>query len=1274
MSAMQKAISKYLILALISISIMAFIPSGETHKKPLYLNTNYSFEERAADLVSRLTPEEKQSQFGNTMPAIPRLGINAYNFWGEALHGVMGRNNNSGMTATSFPNSVAAGATWDPELIKRETEVISDEARGFNHDLTFTLTYWSPVIEPARDPRWGRTAETFGEDPFLVSEIGKGFIQGMMGDDPRYLKTVPTGKHYIANNTEFNRHTGSSDLDTRDMHEYYLLPYRTLIRDHQLPSIMTAYNAVNGVPVSASQFLVDTIARKIYGLKGYVTSDCGGIDDIVRGHHYAQEYSQAAAMGIKAGVDIDCGGVYQAHALKALEEGILTQGDIDKALVNIFTTRMRTGEFDPASMVPYAGIKPHKVNDPSHNDLAIEMATKTPVLLKNLELATGSDKILPLNARQIRKIAVLGPQADLVELGDYSGPVEPHLRITPLAGLQNYIKDHHLPIEVVSKTSGNTSKTTDFFTLSDFTTVTTDGNRNAYDATLFDAAANGLIASERFGQKAVRGIKDGDWTMYENIDLTGLDSIRFNMSITDEGGLLEVRVGSVTGNVLASKAITKSQPGNNSWFSRPEVIPVKINTLGITGPQSLVFVYREPKQQETDQETLDMAASADVALVFVGTDQSTGREESDRFSITLPGNQNDLIKAVADVNPNTIVVMQTMGMVEVESFKNHPNIKGIIWTGYNGQAQGTAMAKILFGEVNPGGKLNVTWHKSLNDLPEFNDYTLRKDQQQNGRTYWYFDGEVSYEFGFGSSYTTFDYSNFSISNTSMTPNDKVTVSVDVKNSGQVDGDEVVQVYIKTPESPSTLERPIKRLKGFKRVAIPKGQTKRVSIDIDCDDLWFWDAEKNSITFDQGIYIFEIGASSRDIRGQVEAVMQGKYKPVLTTVVAESDKVVLKPGDVIQTRVSAAMTDDQLYDLSQATVTYRSNNPSVVRVDDKGRATATGVGVASVFADVTIDGHTVSDSYPVKVMPDLTPQSIAVNGKRIPGFDKNVKAYSYLLKNNSKIPKVKATALDEAISVDIQAAKGIPGTTVVTFVDEISLEKNTYYLNFDVAAVSDEFNGSELAPQWEWLRENPSTHRLSDKDGTLAITSETGDITEGTNNAQNLLLQSANSDWVIETKLVGSRMPSQPENAGIIVYQDDKNFLKLAFRAVTKTSRVREPQPGTLDLVVEENDISLSMASFNLNLPITDDNNLILKLQKVGSLYTALYSVDDGKTFETLGTADTLLKDIKAGLMVADGIIANYMKSTFWFDADTTKPETPFDVYFDYFRIKNSGIE
>jgi len=1251
------------------------MPGIETTKKPIYLNTAYSFKERAADLVSRMTPEEKQSQLGNTMPPIPRLGINKYDVWGEALHGVMGRNNNSGMTATSFPNSVAVGSTWDPALIKRETSVIADEARGFNHDLIFTLTYWSPVIEPARDPRWGRTAETFGEDPYLVSQIGSGFIQGLMGDDPTYLKAVPCGKHYFANNTEFNRHSGSANMDDRDMREFYLQPYRTLIEKNKLPAIMTAYSAINGVPMSASKFLVDTIAKRTYGLDGYVTGDCGAIDDIIRGHHYAKNNPEAAAMGLKSGVDNDCGGVYQSSALNALKEGLITEGDIDKALISIYAIRMRLGEFDPQNIVPYASIKPSIINDPSHNDLALEIATKSPVLLKNeIVLKTGK-KALPLNTRAIKKIAVLGPQADKIELGDYSGEAEAKYKITPLAGIKNYIAQNKLNAEVVSKSGGNTSKRTDFFTMTSFATVTSSRAVKDYDAVKFDASASGLITAARFGSAAVRGIKDGDWTMYNNVDISNVDSMRFNMTVSPDGGLLEVRVGTKTGNILASQKIAGSpQSGGFGGFGgRSKIVPVKINTLGITGPQTIVLVYRESEMPATDKETLDMAASSDVAVVFVGTDQSTGREESDRFAITLPGNQNELIKSVAAVNPNTIVVIQGMGMVEVEQFKNNPNIAGIIFTGYNGQAQGAAMAKILFGDVNPGGKTSLTWYKSLDDLPEFNDYTLRGGAGKNGRTYMYFNKDVSYEFGFGLSYTTFEYNNFSISNSTITPNDKVTVNVDVKNTGSVDGDEVVQIYVKTPDSPASLERPIKRLKGFKRVTIPAGQTKTVSIDIDCADLWFWNTGNKNIMFDQGKYVFEIGASSKDIRGQVEVTMNGSFTPVLKTVVIDCEKVVLRPGNTMQTSVTASLSDDSFINIKNAKVTYKSSNQSVAGIDENGKVTANGVGVALIFANVTVNGKTVSNSYPVKVMPDLSPKSITVNGKNIEGFNKDVKAYSYLLKSNAKIPVVKASAMVNDITVDIEQAKAIPGTTVIKFIDNITLEKNIYYLNFDVPSISDEFNNASVGKQWEWIRENKATYNLTRNAGSLTITSEAGDVSEASNNAKNILLQSANNDWVIDTKLVCSRVPSQPENAGILAYENDDNFVKLMFRAVTKTTQQRGVQPGTVDLVIEENGIAKPMASFNLRTEITGSNALILKLEKNGCIYTAYYSLD-GVKFEKLGTANILLKDIKAGLIVCDGVIIQSMKSTFWFNSDTTKPNTPFDVSFDYFHIVNSGLK
>jgi len=1281
---MRIKLTRLSLLLISCFAIMAFMPGSESTKKPIYLNTAYSFKERAADLVSRMTPEEKQSQLGNTMPPIPRLGIKKYDVWGEALHGIMGRNNNSGMTATSFPNSVAVGSTWDPELIKRETSVIADEARGFNHDLIFTLTYWSPVIEPARDPRWGRTAETFGEDPFLVSQIGSGFIRGLMGDDPTYLKAVPCGKHYFANNSEFNRHTGSADMDDRDMREFYLFPYKTLIQKDKLPAIMTAYSAVNGVPMSASKFLVDSIAKKTYGLDGYVTGDCDAISDILTGHHYAKNNAEATKMGLNSGVDTDCGGVFQSSALEALKQGLITEADMDKALVNIYSIRMRLGEFDPQNIVPYAGIKSSIINDPSHNDLAIEVATKTPVLLKNEMVSKTGKKALPLNAGSLKKIAVLGTQADKVELGDYSGEAEAKYKITPLSGIKSYMEQNGLKAEIVSKAGGNTARRTDFFNMVSFTTVTKGGVKE-YDATKFDDSAKGLITGimgYRVGQNAVKGIKDGDWTLYNNVDITNVDSIRFNMSVSGDGGLLEVRVGSKTGNILASQKIAGAaqQGRQGGGFGRTKIVPVKINTLGISGPQSIVLVYREAEVPATDKETLDMAASADVAIIFVGTDQTTGREESDRYSLGLPGNQNELIKAVSAVNPNTIVVIQGMGMVEVEQLKNNPNVAGIIFTGYNGQAQGAAMAKILFGDVNPGGKTSLTWYKSVNDLPDFGDYNLRGGAGKNGRTYMYFNKDVSYEFGYGLSYTTFAYSNFAISKSAITPNDKVTVKVDVKNTGSVDGDEVVQIYVKTPDSPASLERPIKRLKGFKRVTIPAGQTKTVSINIDCADLWFWDTKNKRIMFDQGKYVFEIGASSKDIKGQVEAKMSGSYTPELKTVVAECGKVVLKSGNTVQTSVSASMSDDSFYNIKNAQVIYKSTNTAVASVDEKGLVTAKGVGTALIFAEVTVNGKTVTNSYPLKVMPDLNPASITVNGKNIPGLLPEVKGYSYLLASGATAPTVGATAAGTNVSVDVAQAKGVPGNATVTLTDNITIEKNLYLVNFGAQSVSDEFNGGTLGKQWSWIRENASTWSLAKKSGSLLITSEKGDIVSANNNANNLLMQSANADWTIESKMVCSRKPSgQTQNAGVLAYQDDENFVKLVYRANNARRGFGGPttpvaQPGAVELLIESSGYQKSVATLSLADIIKDDKTLVLKLERKGNIYTASVSAD-GKKFKTVGVADIILMDVKAGMIVCDGNPQAGRGGNFpGMQEPANQPEVPLEVAFDYFHIVSKGLK
>jgi beta-glucosidase-like glycosyl hydrolase len=1266
---MKKVIYKNGVFVSLCFTAILLINACKTEtQKPVYLDAGYSFEERAADLVSRFTIEEKQSLLGNTMASVPRLGVNTYYVWGEALHGVVPMFNPKGGPATSFPSSASLGSTWDPSLMETEASVIADEARGFNSPVIANLTFWSPVVEPVRDPRWGRTGETFGEDPFLISQIGGGFVRGLMGNDPVYLKAVPCGKHYFANNSEFNRHVSSSDMDTRDMREYYLSQYRKLIEKDKLPSIMAAYNAVRGVPMSASKYYIDTIARKTFGLNGYITGDCGAIEDIRSGHSYVKTSAEGTAMGLKSGVDSDCGSVYQTSTIDALGKGLITEADIDQALVHMFTVRMRIGEFDPPSKVPYSSIDSSVVNSPEHVALAAEVAKKTPVLLKNNLKKNSDKKILPLNASEIKKIAVIGPMSDLVELGPYSGTALDKNKISPLAGIKNLLSAKGSTAEVVHSTGANTVTNYNLFNIYWFEIVNKDGTSVRYDATQFTTSSKGItVGAGALPVKTVKGIIDGGWTLYKNVNVSDLESINLNLTIPGDGGTIEVRTGSPTGTLLTTVDGKGTQDMNGSFL--PTTRNAKVNKTGISGNQTICLVYRAPEKPGIDKETIAMASSSDVAILFVGTDLRTANEEADRLTLTLPGNQYELIDAVTKVNPNTVIVIQSLGMVEVDQFKNNPNVAGIIWTGYNGQAQGTAMASVLFGNANPGGKLNATWFKSVNDLPPITDYNLRGGKGMNGRTYWYFKKDVSYEFGYGLSYSTFEYSNFKISKNTITPNDKVTVSVDVKNTSNVDGDEVVQVYLKTPDSPASLERPIKRLKGFQKVTIATGQTKTVGIDIDCSDLWFWDSAKDRITFDPGNYVFEIGSSSKDIRGTVESTMSGTYNPVLTTVVAECGSVVLKPGNKVQTSVTASMSDDSFFNIKDAKVTYKSNNPAVASVDENGFVTAVVTGVATITAEVTINGTAKSDGYPLKVVADLTLRSIEMNGEKIANFTADNHAYSYLVKDGGKISKISATPAVEGTKVKITQATSVPGTALITLTDNISGQTGCYAINFGAMSFSDAFEPGELKGGWSWIRENKDNWSLSESPNNLTITAKTGDIKGVTNNAENILLQSANTDWSVTSGMEFSKKPSKPDQqGGIIAYQDDNNYVKLVYINSIKGFMGSNEY---IELLVEREGEQYSAANIPATWLIQGDLAVVLKLVKQGSKYTAYYATG-GKDFELLGSTDAVLRDIKAGLITCDG--AENPNGGLFAQLGLNAPDAkkPFKVKYDYFDITNTG--
>ena len=1265
---MRKSIRLFTVAAVLGI----LSPVAAQESVPVYKNTNYTFQERAVDLVSRLTLEEKQALLGNNMAAVPRLGIKQYNVWSEALHGVLsGANAQAGLQGpTSFPGSVALGSSWEPELMALEASVIADEARAIFQTGTKGLTFWSPVVEPIRDPRWGRTGESYGEDPFLAAAMSSGFVRGFMGSDPNYIKAVPCAKHYFANNSEFDRHVGSSNMDSRDMREFYLYPYKELIEKDDLPSIMSSYNAVNHVPTSASALYLDTIARRTYGMKGYVTGDCAAIEDIYTGHYYVETAEEATAAGLRAGVDSDCGSVYQRYALSALEKGLITEADMDRALVNMFIIRMRTGEFDPLMKVPYANYPASTVNSERSQAIALEVATHTPVLLKNEVVMGTESKALPISLDGIRSIALIGPQADRVELGPYSGRPEQSSRTSPYAGISKYIADKGLDVEVTLASGGSTKSKSNLLYVAWFELEKPDGSKSRHDATQYSSSSDGITVGSGMGtEEQVRSIDDGSWTAYENVDLIDVEKITIGANIPTEGGIIEVHVGSPEGNLISTIEATRAsgkRVGGVYGASTP--MEAKVNKLGYNGPQTLYLVYKAPEDDEIPEDVLSAARKSDVAIVFVGTDENTATEEADRLTLNLPGNQVKLIQAVAAENRNTIVVMQTLGCVEVEDFKNLENIPGILWTGYNGQAQGAAIPMVLFGDVTPGGKLNATWYKSVKDLPPITDYTLRAGNGKSGRTLWYFTKPVSYEFGYGLSYTTFEYSDFSISKSSITPDDKITVSVNVKNTGDYDGDEVVQIYVTTPDSPASLERPIKRLKGFKRVTIPRGQTRRVDIDIDCADLWFWDMESERITYDSGKYVFEIGSSSKDIRGTVSANMNGKFTPQLKTVVSDCRVSVLEIGQTAQFQTTAALTDDSFLSLDKATIKYASSNESVATVDANGLLTAVGAGIATVTVSVTYNGRTVSDSYAVKVNADLSLSSLKNAGKSL--LKSGRKQYSVLGKMSSKVT---ATARSGQLKVAVEQAPTVPGTAIVKVIEPVTGDADSYYVNFGIKGVADEFKSNSLGHQWDVVRQNDDNLLVAD--GRLEITAAAGDITAASDNGANLVLQSANSDWTIDTKLQTSALPTGAQNAGLVAYQDDSHFVKFVYTGAAMRRGQQQgaaPAAGSLQLYVEENGASKSTLSVNLAETGIKDNTVYLKLEKDGSTYTAFYSVN-GKNWIMAGQAEVMLKDIKAGVMACNGVqnMRMGMRPGGAAPAAAAPQQTaPLKAWFDWFRIKN----
>jgi len=847
----------------IAFLVLVFMSCSSNKNKSSFpfQNTELPRSERVNDLLERLTVEEKISLLIASSEAIPRLGVDKYYHGNEALHGVVrpGR-------ATVFPQAIALAATWNPNLINDVATVISDEARAkwnyYNQGkdqinyFSDVLTFWSPTVNMARDPRWGRTPETYGEDPLLTSKIGVAFVKGLQGDDDTYLKVVSTPKHFAANNEEHNRFECDAKISERALREYYLPAFKACVVEGKAQSFMSAYNAVNGVPCTADKWLLTDLLRDEWGFDGYVVSDCGAIKTLVTNHHYVDTKEEAAKVAIEAGLDLECGDdVYKTHLLEAYKKGMVDESAINLAAYRVLDSRFKLGMFDPAALNPYAKISPEVVGSEKHQAVALNTARQSIVLLKNASLPGQKDKTLPFKKDKIKSIAVLGPNASNIVFGDYSG--RPVIKsVSVLDG----IKDKFEKEQKVSHVKWKTTSTNINLIESDYFS-NDQSEENGLYAEYFDnmnlegtpkTRTDNMVNYESVSQPPDPVISDAPmsirWTGYLTAPISG----KYKISFASSDG---IRFW-LNDELLIDK-----------WHGRGETTDMIEYTMEEGQKYALKLEYFVNRDDEICQMFWEIPNSAsntelfaadkkaaresEYVIAVMGINKSTEREGLDRTTIDLPEEQLNYLKQIYKENQNMVVVLLAGSAMAINWVDEH--IPAIVEAWYPGESGGTAIADVLFGEYNPGGRLPFTFYKSTEELPAFDDYDIYK-----GRTYMYFEGEPLYPFGYGLSYTTFDYSDLVVSN----KGDKIILKADVTNTGAMDGDEVVQFYCTDLES--SVKRPSKQLVGFERITIKKGETKTVQIELKKELLNYWNEDNSSWSFEAGEFEFMVGKSCENI--------------------------------------------------------------------------------------------------------------------------------------------------------------------------------------------------------------------------------------------------------------------------------------------------------------------------------------------------------------------------------------------------------------------------
>ena len=867
---------------------IALFPSLALAQQPFPQQAlNQSIEKRVTDLISRMTLEEKASQLLSQSPAVERLGIPAYDWWNECLHGVAraGR-------ATVFPETIGLAATWDTDLLFRVSTAISDEARAKHHEFVRRgkrgiyegLTFWTPNINLFRDPRWGRGMETYGEDPYLTGRMAVSFIRGLQGYDaqgnaPRYLKTVATAKHYaVHSGPESTRHVFDAEIDERDLRDTYLPQFRAAIQEGGANSVMCAYNSVDGKPACANSRLLDQILRHEWNFNGYVVSDCGAIGDVYQTHKAAPNADEGVAMSIKAGTDLDCGLEY-SHIVPAVRKGLLAEGEVDTALRRLLTARFRLGMFDPPEKVAWTQI-PYSVTDsPTHRALALETARKSIVLLKN------DNNALPLS-KSIKTLAVIGPNADSVEvlLGNYNG--QPSHPVTPLQGIRT--KAGSAMRVIYARGSDVAEGMPSFETVPNSALQTEAGSpgvQGAYYATsnfkgraylgqafVSEAMRKAVLLPDKVEPAFTRVDPQIDFDWANGAPRPGMDDDNFGVEWT--GYLIPPVSGSYTLGAVGLNAyelyfenerIAARDNVHERGYEYQTVVLekgkkylIRLDFHEVHGDADIRLVW-DPPHPDYLAEALEAAKQADAVVLVLGLSPRLEGEEmkvqvdgfsgGDRVTLDLPAAQENLAKQIVASGKPVVAVMLNGSAVSINWVQDH--VPAIVELWYPGQAGGTALADVLFGDYNPAGRLPVTFYKSVDQLPAFDDYNMK------GRTYRFFDGDPLFLFGFGLSYTTFTYSNLRIPKTAQA-GDNLSIQVDIRNTGSRAGEEVAQLYIKHLAAPVPV--PIRSLEGFRRIALAPGEKKTITFTLDPLKLSVIGGDNRRVV-QQGLIEIAVGGSS-----------------------------------------------------------------------------------------------------------------------------------------------------------------------------------------------------------------------------------------------------------------------------------------------------------------------------------------------------------------------------------------------------------------------------